>query len=232
MFAGMTRFFAFLFLAWAAAGAAAQDRAAEAHARLNREAAEENYRIINGKLESIMETQDLLLRKQGAFEQRLNALASEIEELRRSHSQAGASAVTREQLKDVVEKIQEVDRKRVADNKQILEAFKDLQKIPVTPPVSTSRNTAELKDSKEKEPKDSPPPAAAENRPPSYKYVVKKGDLLEKIIAAYNEEFEKRGQPRVTRAQVLEANPGLRPDRIIAGRTIYIPIPQKKNGHE
>src|SRR5262249_19221612 len=94
----------------------ADDRAAEAAARAQREEAEERYKLLNAKLESITETQELLLKKQDKLQQRINALATEIDDVKRSQARAGANYATQEQLKEIVEKVREIDKKRIEDN--------------------------------------------------------------------------------------------------------------------
>ena len=52
-------------------------------------------------------------------------------------------------------------------------------------------------------------------------YVVQSGDTLDAIAQAYREKNIK-----VTVAQILNANPGLKPERMKVGQTIFIPAPQ------
>jgi Tfp pilus assembly protein FimV len=65
------------------------------------------------------------------------------------------------------------------------------------------------------------------NEEPPYIYEVKKNDRLLDIIAEYNDYFQKHGQAKVTMAQVLKANPGLKADRLVAGSKVRIPVPPK-----
>ena len=196
----------------------AQDRAAEASARAHREEAEERYKLLNSKLESIIETQELLLKNQDKLQQRIGSLAGELEDMKRAHSRSGASFATIEQLKELAEKMKEIDRKRADDKELILKTFKELQKIPmhVAPPPTVIEPKPE-------------PVEEREHTGPTYDYTVKKGDFLEKIIAGYNEEFEKRGQSKITVAQVMKANPKLDRNKLFAGKIIKIPVPPKKD---
>ena len=51
--------------------------------------------------------------------------------------------------------------------------------------------------------------------------MIKPGDTLDAIVQAYKEKNIK-----VTVAQILKANPGLKPERLLIGQKIYIPAPQ------
>ena len=53
-----------------------------------------------------------------------------------------------------------------------------------------------------------------------FPYVIQSGDTLDAIIQAYKEKNIK-----VTMAQILAANPGLKADRLRVGQKIVIPAP-------
>jgi hypothetical protein len=63
-------------------------------------------------VESLTETQELLLKNQDKLQHRISALATEFDEFKRSSS-TGANFATQGQLKELVEKLQEIDKKRV-----------------------------------------------------------------------------------------------------------------------
>lgn len=171
---------------------------------------EEHFAMINAKLASIEETQLQLRERYSALERRNEALKLQIEKLKEDAAQGSTRQVTREDLKKVVEQLQEVDRKREEDKKLILESIKDLAKLP---PAHSSRSK--------------PAPERTENTE-TVVYSVQKGNRLGDIIAAYNEEFSKQGLGRLTIEQVKRANPEINVDRIREGQTIKIPVPSKK----
>ena len=72
----------------------ATDRAGEAAARAQREEAEERYKLLNGKIESLAETQEALLSNQNKLQQQIAKLGSEIDELRHAHAQTGTKFAT------------------------------------------------------------------------------------------------------------------------------------------
>src|SRR5262245_45969844 len=175
-----------------------QDLAAEAAARAQREEAEERYKLLNGKLENLTETQELLLKNQDRLQQRINDLASEIDEIKRGQARGTANHATQEQLRELVEKLQEIDRKRIADNEHVLKVLKELQKMPlVTVPPASDKSSSSI----------APEPLGA-----FWDYVVKTNDTLKKIVIGYNKELGKQGYALLTVNQVLKANPGLNQD--------------------
>jgi LysM repeat protein len=54
-----------------------------------------------------------------------------------------------------------------------------------------------------------------------FQYTIQSGDTLSAIVQAYKEKNVK-----VTAAQILKANPGLKAERLIVGTKIFIPVPQ------
>ena len=70
-------------------------------------------------------------------------------------------------------------------------------------------------------PKEKPAPEQPAGDEKVFPYVVQSGDTLDAIVLAYREKNIK-----VTVAQILKANPGLKPERLKVGQKIYIPAPQ------
>ncbi len=54
---------------------------------------------------------------------------------------------------------------------------------------------------------------------------VETGEFLSTIILAYNRHYKEEGLGTVTQTQVLKANPGLNPNRLLVGQKIKIPLP-------
>jgi LysM repeat protein len=54
---------------------------------------------------------------------------------------------------------------------------------------------------------------------------VQTGEFLGTIIIAYNRAYKDEGLGIVTQSQVLKANPGLNPNRLLIGQKIKIPLP-------
>jgi Tfp pilus assembly protein FimV len=112
--------------------------------------------------------------------------------------------------------VKEVDRKRLDDYEKIRTTIKDLG--------ATLASQSAQKPSKRSE-----PPVremASAEKPPKnekgFEYTVKSGDTISAIIAAYREQNIK-----VTEKQIMQANPGLVPEKMRLGQKIWIPAPQQ-----
>ncbi len=172
-------------------------------------ALEQRLNELSGRIETLLENQETL-RKQVA------GLAREIDGLREKQNRPQPDYASQEDLRELAKAVREVDKKRIEDNKKVYEelgrlgrAIKETVNLP-PPPRSTPSHTSV----KEKEPAPDPVPEKG------YEYVIQSGDTLSGIIQAYREKNIK-----VTMDQVLKANPGLKPERVIPGKKIFIPAP-------
>ena len=226
-----------LFLAAAACSnlllfsAFAQDNPARAAAE--REAAEENYKLLSSAVNG-------LTTGQADLQRRLGALADEIRTLRAQDNKIDTSKfVTREELNRLVESVKEIDRKREADKKLILDEFeelkKDLRKMlsapsSVPPAASTKKPRSSPVSEKGSEKLDEKPAhipaksseATATNQEGVY-YVVQARNNLLAIVKAHNEEFKKQGK-KTTLQLVRDGNPGLKDTNLKVGQKIFIPL--------
>src|SRR2546426_8441193 len=226
-----------LFLAGAACSnlllfsAFAQDSPARAAAE--REAAEENYKLLSSAVNGLTTGQVDLQR-------RLGALADEIRALRAQDNKIDTSRfVTRDELNRLVESVKEIDRKREADKKLILDEFEELKKdlrkmlsAPASAPPATSPKKSKSPSASDKgsEKLTAKPPgelgksseAAATNQEGVY-YVVQAGNNLLAIVKAHNEEFKKQGK-KTTLQLVRDSNPGLKDTNLTVGQKIFIPL--------
>ncbi len=162
-------------------------------------AVEERLNKLQGQVE------DLFVAQREQREQ-ITELARELSALSAGQANAQARFVTREELKLLADKIQELDRKREADKELILKEIEKLGKAlaastrPASnPTVDTTRISPDQK---------------------GYEYVVQSGDTLSAIAEAYRQKNIK-----VTVEEIVAANPGLDPRRLRVGQKIFIPAP-------
>ncbi len=226
-----------LFLAGAACSnllffpAFAQD--GPARAAVEREAAEENYKLLSSAVNG-------LTTGQADLQRRFAALADEIRTLRAQDNKIDTSKfVTREELNRLVESVKEIDRKREADKKLILDEFeelkKDLRKMLAAPssalPAASSNKNKSSSGSErgtakatEKNPgeRTAKPYEAVTNQEGVY-YVVQAGNNLLAIVKAHNEEFKKQSK-KTTLQLVRDSNPGLKDTNLKVGQKIFIPL--------
>jgi hypothetical protein len=209
----------------------AQDNPARAAAE--REAAEENYKLLSSAVNG-------LTTGQADLQRRFGALAEEVRALRAQDNKIDTSKfVTREELNRLVESVKEIDRKREADRKLILDEFeelkKDLRKMlsapssapPAAAPKKNKNTSASDKGSEKPAEKLSDKPmkpaeAGATNQEGVY-YIIQSGDNLLAIVKAHNEVFKKQSK-KSTLQLVRDSNPGLKDTNLRVGQKIFIPL--------
>lgn len=158
----------------------------------------------------IQDVQDALAQQ----DKRIAALEQEVAALR---DKVNAPVVTdyasRDDLKKLAQDVQEIDQKRQDDRDLILKQIKNLGKVAaaVPPPTRQIASAPKLADDT----------GAADT--PHYEYEIKPGDTLGLIIKAYREQGVK-----VTKSQIIAANPKMNPNILIPGRKIIIPAPAAK----
>ena len=211
--------------------ALAQDNPARAN--VEREAAEENYKLLSSAVNG-------LTTGQADLQRRLGALTDEIRSMRAQDNKIDTSRfVTREELNRLVESVKEIDRKREADKKLILDEFevlkKDLRKMLSAPAAASSASSPKKEKSPSVSDKGSERPiekpsdkpgktseVATTNQEGVY-YVVQAGNNLLAIVKAHNEEFKKQGK-KTTLQLVRDGNPGLKDTNLRVGQKIFIPL--------
>ncbi len=194
------------------------------------------------KMESLSAKIDDLWSAQTAQQKRLSGLAEEVSRVRMEADRGSSKQATREELQKLSETvrqaIKELDERREADRKLILEEIRKLAKLPVAVPHSPlggeSRNGGRIEKgpgpgSTEKSPLVEEPKARNASAE-GYEYEVKKDETLSKILHAYNEVFKQDGKRTVTLKQILdlEQNKHIKPNALRVGQKIFIPDPPKK----
>jgi|ERR1019366_1327029 nucleoid-associated protein YgaU len=170
---------------------------------------------LSGQIQDLLEAQA----QQG---KRIDALQKEIGELReKANTPVVNDSASREDLKRLATQVQEIDQKRQDDRDLILKEIEKLGKAAAIAPVTPTRRLRTTP-----EPTTSGgdnttlTPSGPEN---GHYYVIKDGDRLSDIVKAYRAQGVK-----VTTTQILKANPGLDPNKIISGKKIFIPDPAAK----
>ena len=190
----------------------AQDRES-ASALAARQANDEEIRRLRGDVQNL-EAANANLQK------RINQLIEDLRLVREETSHATANLASRDDLnrlaKEVRAELRELDSKRVADNKQVLDTLEKLSKVPLAAASSSAPKGDSSNSEKPKAEKGSPSEKG-------YWYEIKKGDTLAEIIQG----CRKQGI-NVTSAQVKEANPDINPNKIRVGRKLWIPDPAQK----
>lgn len=167
---------------------------------------------LSGQLQDIVDTEAAQGKRLDAFEHELNDLRDKV------NTPVVNNSASADDLQQLAAKVREIDQKRQADRELILKKIEELGKIAATPaPVHHHTASVPKTDSTdETTPADSTPQKG-------YEYKVQAGDTLSAIAKAYKEKGVK-----VTTSQIMKANPGLSPNSLYVGKTIFIPDPQAK----
>ena len=157
-----------------------------------------------------------LLEAQAQTGKRMDAMEREISELRdKVNTPQVNDSASRDDLKSLASQVQEIDKKRQDDRDLILKEIEKLGKVAASAPVTPSRKST---------PKPTPDDSGTAAVPQSgHDYVVKEGDTLGLIAKAYRDAGVK-----VTKAQIIAANPKMNPNILIPGKKIFIPDPNAK----
>jgi DNA anti-recombination protein RmuC len=187
-----------------ASGYAAGENTARAAA--DRAAAEERYRILRASV-------DDLLAAQLELRERLNTVTETLQQVAaQARSRPSSSQfVTRAEFEKLVESVREIDRKREADRRQILNQIEHLGNSLENMLRQPTRQVV---------------PSAPQQRGGSQEgveYVVEKDNTLWEIIRAHNAAFKEQGR-KTSLQLILDANPGLEPKTMQVGRKLFIPM--------
>ncbi len=192
----------------------AQDSSVAAAAE--REEREANFRSMRALIEQLNETIQSQNRRMNSLVEEVHNLREQVDRLKNK----AESTATLDAIKQLATKIEEVDTKRQKDNellqkevkRQIASLGKEVASTLAAPrdpiPTPTPRHT--------EKPAVNPTPAGPPENVLEYK--VKKGDSLGQIVADL-----RAIEIKVTRKQVMDANPKVNWDRLPVGQTIYIP---------
>jgi LysM repeat protein len=163
---------------------------------------------LNGRIQNLIEGQETLTKQ-------VNDLRRELAAVRDLASKPTGNWASPEDLKSLKKYAEDVDRRRAADSELVqkqLEKIRQALDRPLPPPKRSNSTT----------PKDT----AVSDTPPTpregVEHVVKSGETISSIVQACKEQ-----KIKVTQKQILDANPGLKPEKLRAGQKIFIPgVPQ------
>ena len=190
----------------------------------------EELRRLQGEVADLRDANAESKRKISELTRKIENLQNALRESNEKQISRQGDFITREDLKKIVDQINQVDEKRENDRKIFLEAFEKLEKGLASGSSSSSgsrrsrpevtRETREPEKEKEKE--------GEKIEGTFYPHKVANGETFGHILEAYNEALQKEGRPRVTYSQVKKANPKLDLNKIRVGQEILLPVPDKK----
>ncbi|MFM8879975.1 MAG: hypothetical protein ACKOKG_12725 [Verrucomicrobiota bacterium] len=204
---------------------------------LRAEITPEDLRQLQTRFQQAEESEERLRARIQKLESTIAELRSQIGDVRSVASAAGKDSVTQDQLKKVLDQLRDLARRRQEDNEKVLQQIKNLADMPAPPPPSfdepkskgrkpaadagAGAGRAEAKsEPKAPEPKAEPPKPSLPPDYEFYEHVVRDNQSLGQIINEYNKGYGLK----VRLKHVLEANPKLRPERVVPGQKIRIPV--------
>jgi LysM repeat protein len=167
-------------------------------------ATEERLNKLSGQIEDLKSANESI-RKQ------IEGLIREVEAVREQAGKPTGNYASQESLKQLADAVKEVDRKRMEDGEKVRTELLNLRKAVLAQPTL------------QKKPSAAPPTDNATPDKPQkgFNHVVEQGETLSSIAASCKEQNVK-----VTVEQIVKANPGLKPEKLRVGQTIFIPGPQ------
>ena len=169
---------------------------------------EERFNKLSGRVDDLSAAQEVIKKQ-------LNDLSRDVENLRDQASKPTGDYVRTEALNRLADAIKEVDRKRLEDADAIRAELLKLRKL-LEAPVPSGKKTSPTRI-----PKDTTAAPTQTASDKGFEYVIQSGDTLGAIVQAYKEKHIK-----VTVKQILDANPGLKPESLKVDQKIFIPAPQ------
>jgi LysM repeat protein len=173
----------------------------------------ENYKILQGHVQDLSDANAALKRQIDDLQGKIDALAAQ-------QAKPSGNYASQDDIKALKDAIQEVDKKRMADNDEVLKALKQMAKIGKLPASATTPTRS---------PVITPAPdterTAEATRPegPGFMYEVKPNDTPKKIARKLLEE---KGI-KITSDQILQANPQVKdPTKLFIGQKLFIPMPK------
>ena len=169
----------------------------------------EQFRRLRGEIEELKGAHALQQEQSDKLKNKIKFLTDENMKLNR---RLAGNFATADEVKALQVALKELDANRLKDLAIVQKALADLGKL--------IQKVAQQK----AVPVETSPPAVTKN----FKFnthKVETGEFLSTIIIAYNRAYKEEGLGTVTQNQVLKANPGLNPNRLLVGQKIKIPLP-------
>jgi hypothetical protein len=154
----------------------------------------------------------------------IESLTKELDRLREQQGKPNTSYASQDDLKRLTEAVNDIEKKRQADNTAVTKELERLGNAIGNLGRSGSGSAPLRKNT----PKGSPTPpdkTGPGGAPPAketgYEYQIQPNDTLTSIAKKYNTELGLK----LTPDDILKANPGLEERKLMAGKKIWIPAP-------
>jgi LysM repeat protein len=173
----------------------------------------ENYKVLKAHVDDLTEENESLKHQITDLQSKLDALSAQ-------PAKPSGDYASQDDIKALKDAIEAVDKKRMADNEEILKELNQIAKLgktgsiaaatPVHPPPAATQHTETSTD-------------AARPDGPGFTYEIKSGDTPGKIAKKL---FEEKGI-KITGEQIMQANPQVKDaTKLYIGQKLFIPLPK------
>lgn len=184
------------------------------------------------RLSSVVESLEITLSSQ---QRQIETLNREVQRARDDASRQGTQRPWAEDLRRLADAISEVDRKRIADNENVLKVLGDLRKalsgLAEQTRSSASGSGARGRDDEPRRARgdDGGGRSGGESRVPAgakkaVEYVMKSGDTVSGVVVKFNTDAKARGFQALTVQQVLDFNEIADARRVQEGTKLQLPL--------
>ncbi len=176
----------------------------------------ENYKILKGQVEDLRDANAALERKLADLQSKIDALAAQ-------QGKPSGDYASQDDLKALKTAIEDEDKKRLADNEEVLRELKLIAKATKTGGISAAPTHSASTPTTA--PVVEPPAPIADAKPdgPGFMYEVKANDTPNKIAKKL---FEEKGI-KITGEEIMAANPKVKdPTKLWIGEKLFIPAPK------
>jgi LysM repeat protein len=173
----------------------------------------ENYKTLKGQMEDLRDANT-------ALKHQIDDMQAKIDALTAQQGKPSGNFASQDDVKALKDAIEAVDKKRMADNDEVLKELKQIAKLsgksggvttatphptPTALPVEPVADTAKQPDG------------------PGFLYEVKSNDTPNRIAKKL---FDEKGI-KITGAEIMAANPKVKdPTKLIIGQKLFIPLPK------
>ena len=171
----------------------------------------EQFRRLRGEIEELKGAHALQQEQSDKLKKKIKILTDENLKLNR---RLAGNFATNDEVKALQIALKEMDANRLKDRTIFQKALGDLGKL-----------IQKVAQQKAAPPSVDPTPRTVTKDFKFNTHKVQTGEFLGTIIIAYNRAYKEEGLGIVTQSQVLKANPGLNPNRLLIGQKIKIPLP-------
>ena len=169
----------------------------------------EQFRRLRGEIDELKGAHALQQQQTDKLKTQVKTLTDENQKLNR---RLAGKFATAEEMEAMRAALKELDANRLQDRAIVQKALADLGKLI-------------QKVAQQKAAPVEPAPRVVARDFKFNTHKVETGEFLGTIIIAYNRAYKGEGLGTVTQSQVLKANPGLNPNRLLVGQKIKIPLP-------